>query len=156
MIQPVNISDIDAFYRSLNEERNFVDNPAQADIEYAIGIFNDSRLIAVAGVKRRIKVFRFSFYIIKKQYQGLGLSKQLTKQIIEHCITQKASWIFASAYCENQSAVKAWKKQGYKMIYSDGEIARFIYPLNKRGQIVQVLIPSICRLIIPIKKLFSR
>ncbi len=156
LYKPIDAEAINTFYLSLNDEKKYLSNPAQADIEFAIGIFLDSNLIAVAGIKRRLKVFRFSFHIIKEQYQGLGLSKQLTQKLAEQCTKNNISCIFASVDCTNENAMVSGQKYGYQLIYSDGEMSRFIYPLGRRGQIVKVIIPYICRLIFPIIRLFSR
>ncbi len=156
LFKAVDAEAINSFYLSLNNEKKYLTNPAKVDIELAVGIFSDSNLIAVTGIKRRYKLFRFSFHIIKKQYQGLGLSKQLTQKLVEQCTINNFCCFFASVDCENENAIISGHKNGYELIYSDGKIARFIYPLNRKGQIVKVIIPFVCRLIFPMSRLFSR
>jgi ribosomal protein S18 acetylase RimI-like enzyme len=63
-------------------------------------------------------IYKYRGYIndvfVLEGYRERGIGEELTKKLIEFFESKGIKWIRVSAYVKNKSAIKFWKKMGFK------------------------------------------
>ena len=144
-LQNLDLDEIGPFYESLISEKEHLDNAFEGTLEFVTGIRVDNRLVAIGGLRRRFRVFRFAFRVIRTEFQRRGLSKQLKSDIDIYARERGYSFYMSSVKKENTRALDIFPKQGARIVYKGGTQYVLGWPLNRKGECILALMPMICR-----------
>ena len=159
VLHNLDFEEVEVFLNSLTGvERKYISNILESPItvDFITGVRIDNKLVGIAGFVRYFRFFHFSFHIVKSEFQGRGISKQLTTGLVSYAKEKGDSFFLASTHWD-KSSLAIWLKQGYKIVYEGGDLYyRLVFPLNWRGEVVCKLLPIICNICFPIIRKLKR
>jgi len=147
--------EIEPFYRSLDERtRARVDHPLDGRIEFVTGVRVGDQLAAIGGLKRSFLRLRFSFHIVRAEYEKLGLGHDITRDIVEYARGRGYSHFLGTLRLSNVSRLPYFLKEGYKVVSVEGDLyVRSVFPLNRRGEILVDVYRILFNLLLPVRSM---
>ncbi len=135
----VDVAEINTFYNSLTDELKYVDqNPLKppGKLEFVTGHRVDGKLVGIAGLNRYYYSFHFAFYMVRTEFQGKGLGKQLVNALIAYAREEGHSFLLISIHRENTPSLALCQRVGAKLMCEAGGRYRLGYYLNWRGRVI--------------------
>lgn len=156
-LQNVDFEELDLFYNALTSEKKYFDqNPLEppGTLEFVTGVRIGNELVGIGGLKRYFYFFHFTFRIVKIQFQGRGLSKQIVNNLITYAKERRYSFLLISVNRDNTASLASWLKMGAKILCYADNVYRMGYYLNWRGKVAcKVFVPILFSIYLPAVKL---
>lgn len=145
-LEDVTLEQVKAFMDSLTVERRYLPLPVDyvRRAEYIHGIWLDGQLAAISGLARsrrpRLFPLRFSFMIVKSDFQRRGLSYKLMERKCEWARGKGLSHFIALSYKANVARRELAHRGNRQIFYDSGEVYWMIIALNRRGEALAILL----------------
>ncbi|MEW6443448.1 MAG: hypothetical protein AB1640_21120 [bacterium] len=154
-LKNLSLDEIAPFYRSLDENtRTRVDPPLPEDIEFATGVRVKDRLAAIGGLKRSRFGLRFTFHIVKAEYEKLGLGHDITRDIVEYARGRGYSHFLGTLRLSNAARLPYFMKEGYRLVSVESDLyVRSVFPLNRKGEILVDVYRILFNIVLPIRSM---
>jgi GNAT superfamily N-acetyltransferase len=132
-----------AFFRGLGEERSFIDisEARVMNSPVVIAALDGPRIIGLTGVGRK-SLFLFTFIIINRAYQGRGLGRRLTAELMAQ-VRRFRSLTFSVMLDANVPSLKQHLAAGAQLVgHRKGTSYLFWPPAGPAGALLRTLIAA--------------
>ena len=144
----VNLDEITEVYESLDLEKKYVDNPihSRGRLEFVAGVRVNGNIAGVGGLNKRLGIFPFSFYIVKPEFRRRGISRELTRMIVDYTKQRRGNYFLSSFRIENTISMAMEIKYGYRIVYKSANYYKSCYPVNTRGNVICRILPLLYKI----------
>lgn len=156
-LQNIDFEELNSFYNALTVEKEYFDqSPLEppGTLEFVTGVRIDSELVGIGGLKRYFYFFHFTFCIVKLEFQGKGLSKEIVSNLIAYAKGRGYSFFLMSVNKNNTASLASWLKWGAEILYHAHNVYRMGCYWNWRGKVMcKVIVPILFNIYFPTVKL---
>ncbi len=138
-LEDIDFEEIEPFFNSLSEEYRYFRFAPKQLINTSVfvkGVRVDNTLAGLGGLTKSYGYFFFSFHVVKTEFQRRGLHSKITMSLVEFTKRKKRCLFLAQVDKENIASLNAGLKEGYKVLYDEGDKYWIYFPVSKLGEIL--------------------
>jgi len=137
-LENLTLAEARAFLDQLSVPEEQFRHPARYALaaEFLVGARVDGELAGVAGVRRRLFVFPFCFYLVRPRSQNQGIGTQLMSRTLDYAQRRRYGLLALSVAESNSPAIALYSRSGFHTCARTGTWLRMCRHFNLRGKVM--------------------